>query len=86
METVVAVAEVPQVTRYLLRITSVMLEDDDDPSVELQTAFKNSHNIEMIRKFVTDPQTKSVLIQRCATKGEFCLQYGYFMWFQTAWV
>ncbi|XP_042877140.1 dynein heavy chain, cytoplasmic-like isoform X3 [Penaeus japonicus] len=70
LETVVAVAEVPQVTRYLLRITSVMLEDDDDPSVELQTAFKNSHNIEMIRKFVTDPQTKSVLIQRCATKEE----------------
>lgn len=69
LETVVAVAEVPHVTRYLLRITSVMLEDDDEPSTELQSAFKNPHNIEMIRKFVTDPQTKSVLIQRCATKG-----------------
>ncbi|XP_069984453.1 dynein heavy chain, cytoplasmic isoform X5 [Penaeus vannamei] len=70
LETVVAVAEVPQVTRYILRITSVMLEDDDEPSTELQSAFKNPHNIEMIRKFVTDPQTKSVLIQRCATKEE----------------
>lgn len=60
----------PQVTRYILRITSVMLEDDDEPSTELQSAFKNPHNIEMIRKFVTDPQTKSVLIQRCATKEE----------------
>ncbi|XP_063589418.1 dynein heavy chain, cytoplasmic-like isoform X1 [Penaeus indicus] len=70
LETVVAVAEVPHVTRYLLRITSVMLEDDDEPSTELGSAFKNPHNIEMIRKFVTDPQTKSVLIQRCATKEE----------------
>lgn len=69
LETVVAVAEVEMVLRYLQRLSLVMLEEDDQPSQELQVAFKNPQYVEVIRKFIADPQTKSILIQRCATKG-----------------
>lgn len=65
----VAVAEVDVVLRYLQRLTLVMLEDDDQPSPELQLAFKSPQYLEVMRKFIADPQTKSILIQRCATKG-----------------
>ncbi|KAK3866515.1 hypothetical protein Pcinc_027959 [Petrolisthes cinctipes] len=70
LETVVAVAEVEVVLRYLQRLALVMLEDDDQPSSELQVAFKNPQHVEVSRKFIADPQTKSLLIQRCATKDE----------------
>lgn len=70
LETVVSVAEVDAVVRYIRRVASVMLEDDEEASPELQTALNSPQYLEMIRKFLGDTQTKSLLIQRCATKGK----------------
>ncbi len=66
----VAVAEVEAVAKHLQRLTQVMLEEEDQPSPELVSAIRSSQAMEVVRKFVADPQTKSVLIQRCATKGK----------------
>lgn len=66
----VAVAEVEAVARHLQRLAQVMLEEDDKPSAELVAAIRSAQALEVVRKFVADPQTKSILIQRCATKGE----------------
>lgn len=71
----VALAEVDAVVRYVRRVAVVMLEEDDEPSVELQTALKTPQYVEAVRKFVGDPQTKSLLVQRCATKGMFVSCY-----------
>ena len=70
LETVVAVADVGLVVRHLLRITSALLEDGDDPTTELQSAFKASHHLECVRKFVSDSQIRVLLVQRCSTKGK----------------
>ncbi|XP_050702243.1 dynein heavy chain, cytoplasmic-like isoform X2 [Eriocheir sinensis] len=70
LETVVAVADVEAVARHLQRVAQVMLEEDDKPSAELVTAIRSVQALEVVRKFVADPQTKSVLIQRCATKED----------------
>ncbi|XP_066987022.1 dynein heavy chain, cytoplasmic isoform X2 [Macrobrachium rosenbergii] len=70
LETVVAVADVGLVVRHLLKISYALLEEGDEPSIELQSAFKASHHLEAVRKFVSDSQTRVLLVQRCATKEE----------------
>lgn len=64
-----AVAEVEAVAKHLQRLSQVMLEEEDQPSPELVAAMKSPPILEVIRKFVADPQTKSILIQRSTTKG-----------------
>ncbi|XP_042240101.1 dynein heavy chain, cytoplasmic-like isoform X4 [Homarus americanus] len=70
LETVGAVAEVDAVIRYVKRVASVMLEDDDEASSELQAALNAPQYQDVVRKFVADPQAKSLLVQRSATKEE----------------
>ncbi|XP_045114160.1 dynein heavy chain, cytoplasmic-like isoform X3 [Portunus trituberculatus] len=70
LETVVAVAEVEAVAKHLQRLSQVLLEEEDQPSPELVAAMKSPAVLEVIRKFVADPQTKSILIQRSTTKEE----------------
>ncbi|KAG0726862.1 Dynein heavy chain, cytoplasmic [Chionoecetes opilio] len=70
LETVVAVAEVEAVVRHMQRLTQVMLEEVDQPSAELLAAMRNPQTQEVVRKFVADPQTKTVLIQRSSTKED----------------
>lgn len=70
-----AVAEVEKFVVYLCRCAPVLLEDQVEPSPGFKVALADRQHTEQIRKFLSDPQTPALLIQRSSTKGEsfiFC--------------
>uniref|UniRef100_A0A2P2HXP1 Dynein heavy chain, cytoplasmic n=1 Tax=Hirondellea gigas TaxID=1518452 RepID=A0A2P2HXP1_9CRUS len=66
----VAVAEVSKMCLWLQRITWSLLEDADIVSQALKSALEAPAHVEAVRKFVSDPQVKTILIQRNAAKDE----------------
>ena len=76
-----AVAEVEKFATYLCRCAPVLLEDQVDASPGLKVALADKQHTEQIRKFLSDPQSPALLIQRSSTKGVFMvafnMAYGY---------
>ncbi|RXG70210.1 hypothetical protein Avbf_09098, partial [Armadillidium vulgare] len=70
IDSVVPTTDIQGCVRYITRIAMVMLEEDEEPSPQLKTALENQHHLEAIHKFISDPQTKILFIQRCSTKDE----------------
>ena len=64
-----AVAEVDKFAAYLCRCTPVLLEDQVEPSPAFKVAVADRQNAEQIRKFLSDPQSPALLVQRSSTKG-----------------
>ncbi len=64
-----ALMEVSAFANYLRRIVPVLLEDVEDTPVGLVTTLKERSSIELMKKFISDPQTPAVLIQRFTSKG-----------------
>ena len=65
-----AVMEVSAFANYLRRVIPVLLEDAEDTPAALVSALKERHAIESMKKFISDPQVPTLLIQRLAIKGE----------------
>ena len=66
-----AVADPDKFTEYLIRCVPILLEDRVDASSALKAAIFDRVFAESIKKFLNDPQTPSLLIQRTSTKGIF---------------
>ena len=66
-----AVAEVDKFATYLCRCAPVLLEDQFEASPGLKVAISDKQHTEQIRKFLSDPQSPALLIQRSSTKGLF---------------
>ncbi len=64
-----ALMEVSAFANYLRRIVPVLLEDVEDTPVGLVTTLKDRASIELMKKFISDPQTPAILIQRFTSKG-----------------
>lgn len=62
-------ADISQFVNYIKRVVPVLLEDDDDIHPALLTALADKNNIEILKKFIGDPQCRAVLIQRSSSKG-----------------
>ena len=55
---------------YLRRVVPLLL-DDEDPSLKaFTTAVSDKQNVEIIKKFISDPQTPALLFQRVGGKGK----------------
>lgn len=67
---VAAIADVSVVCTWLQRMLWGMLEDGDSASSALKASLEMTLHVEAVRKFVADPQVKTLLIQRSSTKGE----------------
>ena len=65
-----AVVDVKSFTNYLRRIVPLLLEGDPQVPLELDTALKDALHVDYIRKFVSDAQTRSLLVQRTPLKDE----------------
>jgi len=65
----VAVADTNVLTNYLKNVVSVLLEGEDQPSVNLKACLDGKEYQEALRKFIADPQTHALFIQRQSTKG-----------------
>lgn len=54
---------------YLCRVVPALLEDRDSATASLKTSLVEKAHTECIKKFISDPQTPALLIQRSSTKG-----------------
>lgn len=59
-----ALVEIPQLIRFVKRCVNVLLEDNDIFPPSLESALNDRQNHEYLRKFISDPQTKTLLIQK----------------------
>ncbi|RWS31185.1 Dynein heavy chain: cytoplasmic-like protein [Leptotrombidium deliense] len=66
----VSFAEVSQVKDYIKKAISVLLEDDGKVHPSLELLLEDVVIQDKIRKFITESQVKSVLIQRSSSKDE----------------
>lgn len=66
-----SVADQAKFEQYLCRCVPVLLEDRDDASQAFKAALADRQNAEQIKKFLGDPQSPALLIQRSSTKGWF---------------
>ena len=69
----VQVADVNNFLKYLRKAVPVCLEEDVVTSQAFETALGDKAHQEAIRKFISDPQTRAIFIQRSSTKGNLIL-------------
>lgn len=62
-------ADVSLFVNYIKRVVPVLLEDDDEIHPALVAAVTDKNNLEILKKFIGDPQCRALLIQRSSTKG-----------------
>lgn len=67
-----SVMEVSSFANYLRRVVPVLLEDVEDTPAALVASLRERSAVETMKKFISDPQTPVLLVQRFATKGN-CL-------------
>ena len=63
-------ADTVQVVNYIKRVAVSILEEDESPQQSAQVlsaALQDS--LDVIRKFVADPQVKSLFVQKISNKG-----------------
>lgn len=54
---------------YIKRVVSALMEDDGSVPISLKQLLANDSTHEILKKFIQEPQTKSILIQRLILKG-----------------
>lgn len=54
---------------YLRKVVPLLLDDEDQNLKAFKAAVSDKQNIEAIKKFINDPQTPTLLIQRVGGKG-----------------
>ena len=72
-----SVADPDKFTSYLERCVPVLLEDCDGASATFKAALSERGNVEQIKKFLGDPQTPTLLVQRSSTKGNSSLIFSF---------
>ena len=65
-----AVVDVKSFVSYLRRIVPLLLEGEPEVPLELDTALKDAVHLDYIKKFLSDGQTRSLLVERTPLKDE----------------
>ena len=65
----VQAVDVQVLVQYLRTVVPALLEEDDVLHPSFKLCLQDSAPLEKLKKFITDPQTKAVLIQRASVKG-----------------
>ena len=66
----VMTADLGKVVKYIRSVSAGILDDDPSGSPELDKALQDPANVEFIKKFISDPQTRSMLVYRNVPKEE----------------
>lgn len=67
----VQAVDVSVLIRYLKAIVPALLEEDNSLHQSLEAVLKDTAVLDKFRKFITDPQTRAILVQRTSAKGMF---------------
>ena len=73
----VALADVSAVCDHVRRAVGVLLEEAPTLPRALQQALEDRINVECVKKFIADPQTRSLLVERVSTKGEIAAEQNW---------
>lgn len=65
----IATIELNVLIKYVRQVIPVLLEDDATVHPSFEALLQDQTSIERFRKFITDGQVKSLLIQRSSAKG-----------------
>lgn len=66
----VSAVEVGALVNFIKKVVSPILEGDWFVQSSLEYCLNEIHNQERLRRFITDPQNKSLLVQRISAKGK----------------
>ena len=66
----VALADVDHFLKYLRRAVPICLEEDAVQSPAFEAALADRNHLEAVKRFIGDPQTRAIFIQRSSSKGQ----------------
>lgn len=65
------VADSSVLQKHIRKLVPLLLEDGGEVPACLETALEEKSSVEQMRKFLSDPQVHTILIERSALKGLF---------------
>lgn len=71
-QTTAVVAELSQFLPYLKQLVALLIDANLNPTAsasEFDKCLSDKSSLECIRKFINDPQTRNLIIQKLQTKG-----------------
>lgn len=63
------VADTSVLQKHIRKLVPLLLEDGGDVPAALETALEEKSSVEQMRKFLSDPQVHTILVERSALKG-----------------
>lgn len=73
----VSIADVSDFCKYVRKIIPCLLDENDESCEQLDNALKDKNNLEIIKKYISDPQIPALLVQRLSQKGMFLDSFFY---------
>lgn len=67
--TVQNIADVSLLQKHIRKLVPLLLEDGGDAPASLEAAFEEKSAVEQMKKFLSDPQMHTVLVERTTLKG-----------------
>lgn len=64
------VADASVLQKHIRKLVPLLLEDGGDAPASLESALEEKSALEQMRKFLSDPQIHSILVERSALKGD----------------
>ena len=63
------VADTSVLQKHIRKLVPLLLEDGGEAPASLETALEEKSAVEQMRKFLSDPQLHTILVERSALKG-----------------
>ncbi|KAJ8394229.1 hypothetical protein AAFF_G00048120 [Aldrovandia affinis] len=68
--TVQTVADISVLQKHVRKLVPLLLEDGGEAPASLETALDEKSAVEQMRKFLSDPQVHTILVERCTLKED----------------
>ncbi len=69
------VADASVLQKHIRKLVPLLLEDGGDAPASLESALEEKSALEQMRKFLSDSQVHSILVERSALKGDATVHY-----------
>ena len=64
------VADTSVLQKHIRKLVPLLLEDGGEAPASLETALEEKSSLEQMRKFLSDPQIQTILVERSTLKGQ----------------
>jgi len=65
------VADTSVLQKHIRKLVPLLLEDGGEAPASLEAALEEKSAVEQMKKFLSDPQINSILVERCCLKGRW---------------